>query len=78
MKNSNNEEFKVRTYGRTELAILYSPELSPESAFRRLKQWIIKSPQLSAQFVHDGKLRSSARTFTPAQVKMIVEILGEP
>ncbi len=78
MKNNNREEFKVRTYGRTELALLYSPELTPESAFKRLKRWIAKSPKLSAKFLVDGKLRSTARSFTPAQVKLIVENLGEP
>lgn len=78
MKNREKDEFKVRTYGRTELALLYSPELNPESAFRRLKRWIIRSPQLSEQFVHQGKLCSSSRTFTPAQVRLIVEMLGEP
>ena len=78
MKNREKDEFKVRTYGRTELALLYSPELNPESAFRRLKRWIIRSPQLSEQLVHQGKLCSSSRTFTPAQVRLIVEMLGEP
>lgn len=32
------ETFKIRTYGRTELAQLYSPGLCPQAAFRKLNQ----------------------------------------
>ncbi|KAB5276531.1 DUF4248 domain-containing protein [Bacteroides stercoris] len=32
--------FKIRTFGRTELAQLYCPELCPQAAFRKLNQWI--------------------------------------
>ena len=34
------ETFKIRTYGRTELAQLYCPGLCPQAAFRKLNQRI--------------------------------------
>ena len=40
------ETFKIRTYGRTELAQLYSPGLCPQAAFRKLNQWIDFHPTL--------------------------------
>ena len=46
--------FVIRTYGRTELALLYSPNL----------------------LLQGGSARS--RSYTPAQVGLIVAALGEP
>lgn len=40
------EIFKIRTYGRTELAQLYCPALCPQAAFRKLNQWIDFHPTL--------------------------------
>ena len=34
------DSFVIRTYGRTELAQIYCPNLCPEAAFRKLKHWI--------------------------------------
>ena len=77
MKNYQENEFKVRTYGRTELARIYNPTLKPESAYRRLLKWISISPELSKQLLKDGK-PLKYRTFTPYEVRLIVEYLGEP
>ena len=32
--------FKIRTYGRMELAQLYCPDVQPKTAWRKLKEWI--------------------------------------
>ena len=71
------KEFEIRQYGRTELAQFYSPDITPESAWKKLKQWIGHYPGL------DGRLRTLGyhprqRIFTPAQVAVIVEAIGEP
>jgi hypothetical protein len=71
------EEFRIREYGRMELAQLYCPGIAPESAWRKLKSWIALSPGLAERLRtlgYDGHTRS----FTPAQVKEIVDIIGEP
>ena len=39
------EDFKIRTYGWQELAILYAPDLTPESAGKRLSSWIRFNPE---------------------------------
>lgn len=69
--------FKVRAYGRTELAQMYCPNLQPESAFRKLCRWISLEPELSRRLLKNGKM-PPVRSFTPAEVKLIVERLGEP
>ena len=71
------ETFKIRTYGRTELAQLYSPGLCPQAAFCTLLQWIDLHPSL---LISRLELGASDKTwsYTPAQVRLIVEALGEP
>ena len=71
------QHFRTRAYGRTELAQLYSPSLAPGAAWRRLDQWIDRYPGLRERLAASGYLAGS-RLWTPAQVAMIVEALGEP
>lgn len=65
-------EFKIRFYGRTELAQEYFPNMHPIAAWAKLKLWLSINPDLC----YLTKLR--VRSFTPAQVEEIVKILGEP
>ena len=58
--------FEIRTYGRTELAQLYCPDLCPESAYRKLKHWIDLYPGLRAGLSALG-LSPRSRSYTPAQ-----------
>ncbi len=71
------DTFKICTYGRMELAQQYFPYMVPRSAFRKLKQWIDLYPNLNEQLADLG-YTPHQRTYTPAQVKLIVEALGEP
>ena len=71
------KEFEIRQYGRTELAQLYSPDITPESAWKKLKQWIDHYPGLTEQLRTAG-YQPRQRIFTPAQVAMIVGAIGEP
>jgi len=67
----------VRSYGRMELAQMYSPEVTPQRAWRRLREWIAFNGELSEMLRrtgYDGRHRS----FTPRQVGLIFEYLGEP
>ena len=102
-------DFRIRSYGRTELAQLYNPCLTPKAAYRKLVGWIdhypglgyrmptpLSSsiirhsaayrklvgwidhyPGLAVRLAELGKLPGS-RSYTPAQVREIVEALGEP
>ena len=37
-------EFEIRSYGWQELAVLYGPDLMPESAGKRLSKWVGADP----------------------------------
>lgn len=71
------ENFKIRSYGRTELAIQYNPHLTPQAAWRALRHWIALNVELSSRLASLG-YADGQRRFTPAMVKAIVELLGEP
>lgn len=71
------EDFKIRTYGWQELAILYAPDLTPESAGKRLSSWIRFNPKLTHELQESG-LKKGQRVLTPLQVRIIIQYLGEP
>ena len=65
-------EKTIRTFGRSELAQQYFPQISPMSAWRKFQEWLILNPSLRS-------LASvTRRTFTPAEVQLIYNELGEP
>lgn len=79
MTNEEKREvaFPIRGYGKSELALFYSPKSSEKSAVRRLKRWITKSPGLELA-LQDTGASPTDKYYTPAQVRLIVEALGEP
>ena len=75
MKTAN---FTIQQYGRTELAQFYSPGITPEAAWKKLKGWINYNQVLSRRLQRLGYDPDHQRTFTPAQVRAIAEEIGEP
>ena len=67
----------MKEYGRTELAQLYCPQLTPDAAWRKLKRWINLNTELTAQLRELG-YTPSQRSFTPKMVASIFYYLGEP
>ena len=55
-------EFKIRAYGRMELAQLYSPTLTDIAAYRKMKKWISLCPGL-LQRLYDLGYESKRRSF---------------
>lgn len=76
-ENMLDEPFGVRSYGRTELARLYHPTLTAKAAWRCMREEINATKALKVALEeagYDGKRRH----FTPRQVELIVETLGQP
>lgn len=69
--------FHLRSYGKGELANLYLPQVSTGSACTTLNRWIDNYPGLRKALVKKG-LVAGSRRYTPLQVKLIVDALGEP
>jgi len=68
---------QIRSYGKGELAQLYCPNVTAAAARKKLKSWMYYYPHLMENLRSIGYTDVS-RSFTPAQVRLIVEALGEP
>ena len=68
----SNNQIPVISYGRTELAKMYFPQLGSEAAWHKLRSWIGMNPRLHHLY------SKRTRTFTPAEVSLIFSELGEP
>lgn len=77
MKTGDEEKFRIKSYGKSELASLYMPDIAPRSAAEGMRKWIEKAPGLADALTTSG-LQLLDRRYTPAQVQMIVNRLGEP
>lgn len=71
---SNNT---VKTYGLGELAQMYNPLLTNSAARKKLYVWMERHPTLMSDLRKTG-YTAKQRTFTPLQVRLIFEALGEP
>nr|WP_307758191.1 DUF4248 domain-containing protein [uncultured Mediterranea sp.] len=69
--------FEIRSYSKSELASLYSPYTTQKAAVRKLNRWIALQPDLQARLQATG-ITPCAKCYTPLQVRLIVEALGEP
>ena len=73
----NMEDFKIRMYTKKELAFMYFPESMPRTAVNHLMAWIRLCTPLWNELLKMGYCKTS-KSFSPKQVKAIVEYLGEP
>ena len=66
------ENFKIRTYGWQELAILYAPDLTPESAGKRLSSWIRFNPKLTHELRTTGSHPASSTYHHPVPRRAVI------
>ncbi|MCK9159703.1 MAG: DUF4248 domain-containing protein [Bacteroidaceae bacterium] len=71
------QPFIIRPYLKSELAGLYNPELSAVYALRKLRGWINHNDELREHFYTERESKKDV-AFSKRQVRMLVEILGEP
>ncbi|MBO4597751.1 MAG: DUF4248 domain-containing protein [Bacteroidaceae bacterium] len=71
-------QFRIKTYGKSELAMLYFPDsCSVHTATTHLMNWIKRNTKLVKALERRG-YHPSAKVFTPSQVALIISHLGEP
>ena len=73
----NHPMFEIRPYNKAELALLYNPHATQESALKTLYRWINACPLLVEEL---RSLRYNPRrhVFLRPEVEAIVRYLGEP
>jgi hypothetical protein len=70
-------QFKIRSYGYGELALLYFPNSMKRSATVQLRRWIKINKNLQNSLLDVG-FRPGQKLLTPKQVIIIVHYLGNP
>lgn len=71
------DEFNLRSYNKTELALMYSPESSPSTALQCLTRWIKHCGPLMEELEAMG-YNKYRHTLFRHEVAAIVRHLGEP
>ena len=66
----NEKKFEIRAYYKSELAMIYFPQMSRRNAVSRLNGWLRINRNLSYLL--------EINDFTPSQVQQIVDECGEP
>ena len=62
---------------KSDMAQAYFPNVTPSTARRNLLRWIAMNPELQERLQKTG-YQKEQRYFTPVQVSILYEILGEP
>jgi hypothetical protein len=70
-------QFKIKSYGYGELALLYFPNSTKKSASVQLRRWIIYNENLLNELTIYG-FKPGIRLLTPKYVEIIVKYIGEP
>lgn len=68
---------KVKCYSRSELAFMYMPNLNIRAAQRQMNLWLDTNERLKMRLLEAGA-NDKIRFYTPRQVEIIFEELGQP
>jgi hypothetical protein len=71
------DNFKIRSYGYSELAQLYFPSISKKSASNQFRKWIKFNQKLQRELNSTG-FNPGQKILTPKQVEIMIRIIGEP
>ena len=75
--NHTSKMFTPRSYGKAELALLYQPSNTPNSAVKTLVRWINRCPMLVDE-LKSMNYNPRRHTFLKPEVEAIVKHLGTP
>lgn len=71
------DNFAIRAYTKKELALLYFPGSTPDTAVKHLKTMIRRCDMLWDELQTMGYY-THRKTFTPREVRAIIDWLGAP
>ena len=78
MNTPQTQAFAIRPYTKKELALCYFPQAKhPHTAVNHLMAWVRRNPDL-VNGLHKLGYRKSAKFFTPKEIALIIDYLGEP
>ena len=68
---------KIKTYPKSELALMYFPHSTPHVACNHLNRWIHNCPELFEALQQCNQAPLS-KNYSAQAVRLIIEYLGEP
>ena len=71
------DKFKIKSYGYGELAQMYFPQITKQSATVQFGKWIKLNENLKIELKAAGYKRWQ-KILTPKQVEILVMVFGEP
>ncbi len=78
MSSKSIEKFCIRSYSKQELALLYFPDCQDAHvAVNRLARWLQRCHPL-CQALKDSHYCKRSKFFTPHEVELIIQFIGEP
>ena len=81
MRNLQTEQpeqtFRLKTYKKNELAMMYFPDVSKDAASRNFRRWIRQCPPMMKELQAMG-YDKNRQYLLKAEVEVIVKHLGEP
>ena len=77
MQQEEIRSWRVRPMSKSEIAMAYAPNLTPQGAVNRLMAWIHQNPELTEALERTG-YRKTQKLLTSLQVRTIFSYLGEP
>lgn len=69
--------FSIRAYHKSDLALLYHPGMCGRSAMNKMRRWINRNSELKRR-MKEAEVSPLTHQYTPRQVAILVEFLGEP
>ncbi len=70
-------DFPIKAYSKKELALLYFPDSTPRAAVNHLMAMVKRNDMLWDELQEAGYY-SNRKTFTPREVRAIIDWLGAP
>ena len=77
MESTNNDNFTIRAYSKKELALMFYPDSMPSTAVKHLMATIGRCDMLWEELLAMG-YNKRRKTFTPREVRAIIDWLGAP
>lgn len=73
----DNISFQIRVYRKNELAMMYFPTATKDTAIRSFRRWLVRNQQLMSDLISIGYDKNRQHLLKP-EVALIVKYLGEP
>jgi len=72
-----NLKFVVKGYYKADLALMYHPGMSARCAMGKMRRWINRNTELKRKML-EAQVSALNHKYTPKEVAILVEFLGEP